>query len=142
MRIVLLLLFLALLFAAYRLLRRSRFGLDAALDDYARRRAVEDAALESASWFGRTGLPEADERELPRYLRREFGELLDVPGALQAADLVYLGRFADGAGSVHFWRIPRRDGETDYYAYIEVAADGETACFGWGDRSPEPLPPR
>jgi cbb3-type cytochrome oxidase subunit 3 len=57
MRIVLLLLFLALLFAAYRLLRRSRFGLDAVLDDYARRRATEDVTPESAPWFGRTGLP-------------------------------------------------------------------------------------
>ncbi|WP_374325157.1 hypothetical protein [Azonexus sp.] len=142
MRIVLLLLFLALLFAAYRLLRRSRSGFDAALEDYARQRAAEDATQESAPWFGRTGLPDADERELPRYLRREFGELLAAPGALQAADLVYLGQFADGAGSVHFWRIPRRDGETDYYAYIEVDAGGETAAFGWGDRSPEPLPPQ
>ena len=38
--------------------------------------AKEYATLETADWFGTTGLDEETERELSRYLRREFGERL------------------------------------------------------------------
>ena len=39
----------------------------------------EEAIREEAPWFGKTGLAEEQERELPRYLRREFGQLLSNP---------------------------------------------------------------
>lgn len=48
----------------------------------------EEAFLEDAPWFGRTGLGDEVERELPRYLRREFGESVFDEDALKASELV------------------------------------------------------
>lgn len=101
---------------------------------YLRRRAVEYQAPEVADWFGTTGLDDDIERELPRYLRREFGEFIDEPDALKAADLDYLGAFDEPPGRVHYWRIPARSGESSY-AYVEIGADG-VCCTGWGGREP------
>jgi len=98
----------------------------------------EEATLEEAEWFGITGLGIDIERELPRYLRREFGESLFDEGSLKAADIKYEEVFSelglDIPLQVHYWRLPARDGEA-VYAYIEVTPDGET-CLGWGNKEP------
>ncbi|HOY70491.1 MAG TPA: hypothetical protein PL131_07260 [Methylotenera sp.] len=96
----------------------------------------EYATTETADWFGKTGLDEETERELPRYLRREFGETLFEQGALQANDLIYLGAFDEPIGVAHYWRITSKHNEDEpYYAHVIVEANGET-CTGWGDRKP------
>lgn len=96
----------------------------------------EDEASEQANWFGKTGLPDTLERELPRYLRRELGESLFDKGSLQAADLTYLGSHAEEDGVVHYWAIPSRSKRGTYsYAYIQIAPDG-SSCTGWDDREP------
>ena len=96
----------------------------------------EYATYETADWFGKTGLDEETERELPRYLRREFGETLFEKGALQANDLIYLGVFEEPEGAVHYWRITGKDSEAEpYYAHVIVETSGET-CTGWGDKKP------
>lgn len=103
--------------------------------DYEQRRAIEMRTAEVADWFGKTGLDSEVERELPRYLRREFGEFIDQPGALLASSLTYLGAFDVPPGRVHFWQLPAgRDAEA-CYAYVEVGTDGNV-CTGWGDRAP------
>ncbi|HEY5995097.1 MAG TPA: hypothetical protein VIU46_10925, partial [Gallionellaceae bacterium] len=48
------------------------------------KRSEGEKVREVADWFGTTGLDEETERELPRYLRREFGESLFDEGALKA----------------------------------------------------------
>lgn len=105
------------------------------MTNYTRRRDVEEHTVEIADWMGRTGLDEATERELPRYLRREFGEFQGDPEGLKANDLHYLGIHADERGRAHFWRIPSRGGEVSF-AYVDVSEHGEALCLGWGDRSP------
>lgn len=97
---------------------------------------ADEAVQEEASWFGSTGLDEETERELPRYLRREFGERLSDEGALKADDLDYLGAFDEDGLRVHYWLVPSRSDER-HFAYVEVTPDGET-CTGWGDRAPPP----
>lgn len=94
----------------------------------------EEAVREEAPWFGRTGLSDDEERELPRYLRREFGTLLSEPGSLKAADVEYLGVFVEGVETVHFWRIHYGSPEPKF-AYV-VSAPAERAVMGWGDRKP------
>lgn len=96
--------------------------------------AAEDSVREEASWLGSTGLPEDVERELPKYLRREFGELLLDADSLKARDLAYVGRFAEEGNHFHYWRIPRR-GDEESFAYVVLGADG-SICAGWGDREP------
>jgi hypothetical protein len=90
--------------------------------------------IESAPWFGTTGLTEDIERELPRYLRREFGKTLFEPGAIKAADLVYIGQFSQPPNIVHYWKINDGTAE-DYYAYVEINANGDTST-GWGGKKP------
>ena len=97
----------------------------------------EYQVIEEAPWFGATGLPDETERELPRYLRREFGESVFDAQSIKAADLRYLGVFFEGrAGHVHYWRI-RTAAESDApaYTYIEIAPDGKQK-LGWGERRP------
>ena len=94
----------------------------------------EEAVRESAPWFGTTGLAESDERELPRYLRREFGEPLSAPGSLKASDLHYEGVFTQGAETVHYWRINYGSPEPKF-AYVVVAPPGHEV-MAWGDREP------
>lgn len=65
---------------------------DRSIGKWERLSQEEDKALEVAQWFGTTGLPEDLERELPRYLRREFGEGLFEENGLKADDLKYLRR--------------------------------------------------
>lgn len=106
-----------------------------AMSNYTRRRDAEEHAIEVADWIGRTGLDEGTERELPRYLRREFGEFLDDPEGLKANDLSYLGILTDARGRAHFWRIPSRRGEVSF-AYVDISDEGDALSLGWGDRSP------
>ena len=96
--------------------------------------AKEESVIEIATWFGKTGLPEGDERELPRYLRREFGKLLAEPGSLKASDLEYLGVFNQAGESVHYWRINYGSPEAKF-AYVVTAPPGHEQ-MGWGDRRP------
>ncbi len=94
----------------------------------------EEQIVEVANWFGKTGLPDDTERELPRYLRREYGQSIFDKGALTAADLEYLGLFPDGPGTIHFWRM--HDGAKEpTYAYVSVSASGDTV-LSWGGRQP------
>lgn len=102
----------------------------AALAEEQRRALREQALQEEAPWFGQTGLDEADERELPRYLRREYGEdIFSDPNALKAADLRYLGKTCTEDGSeCHYWQVP---GHEISYATLTRNSDG-TLCFGCG----------
>lgn len=92
----------------------------------------EEAVVEEAPWFGATGLSDELERELPRYLRREFGESVFDDDSLKASQLVYLGTFSDGADVVHFWRIPS-SGEP-VFATITLGQHG--ALTSWGTDAP------
>ncbi len=105
-----------------------------AMAQYQRKRDSEQATLEVAPWIGQTGLDEATERELPRYLRRELGEFLD-DGGLKASDLQYLGLFQEAGGAVHYWQMPHQDSEP-VFAYVEVDHAGTAKCLGWGDKAP------
>lgn len=101
------------------------------------RRTAELEAIEVADWFGSTGLDDATERELPRYLRRELGEYLDDPNGLKASDLRYLGIQTDARGTAHFWAMPERRGE-QCHAYAHLGSDHEVLSLGWGDwRAPK-----
>ena len=103
-------------------------------EDQQKRIEDEYNIKEEAEWFGKTGLSEEIERELPHYLRREFGESLFNTDSLKASDLVYIGSFKlISGGADHFWRIPRKDDE--FYAKVEVGIDGST-ILGWGSEKP------
>ncbi len=96
--------------------------------------AAEETLTEEADWFGTTGLDDDLERELPKYLRRESGELLLEEGSLKASDLKYLGAFEEPDATVHYWLVPSHHGEPTY-AYIEIHGSGQS-CTGWGGREP------
>lgn len=96
----------------------------------------EQALQEQAPWFGTTGLADEDERELPRYLRREFGEdISEDPHALKAADLRYLGcaHLPDGS-QCHWWQVP---GHSISYATVHRQPNGDLA-YSWGSDAPPP----
>lgn len=112
---------------------RAAFHVAVARSPNTRKREREHEVQEDADWFGQTGLDDATERELPRYLRRELGEYLDDPDGLTASDLQYLGVLTDERGAAHFWAMPERHGERSF-AYVDVGADG-VASMGWGDRT-------
>ncbi|WP_018277337.1 hypothetical protein WKI13_00695 [Teredinibacter turnerae] len=85
---------------------------------------------EEAVWFGKTGLSEQTERELPRYLRRELGESLFNEGSLKANDLLYLGLFLNEPGNgVHYWKVPWS--EKNVYATVEIYPNG-SEYMSWG----------
>jgi hypothetical protein len=92
----------------------------------------DNSVVEMAPWFGTTGLSNETERELSRYLRREFGESLDEPNSLKAADLVYLGVFSEREGIVYYWQVPY--GGEPVFAY--VIESGANSHMGWGARKP------
>ncbi|MFZ6820321.1 hypothetical protein [Undibacterium sp. Ji22W] len=97
----------------------------------------EEQVLEDADWFGKTGLSDSIERELPRYLRREYGMSIFDKDALKADHLTYLGVFPEGSNSHHFWRI--HDGAKEaHYAYVTISANGDES-LGWGSRLPPAL---
>ncbi len=105
-----------------------------ALQENLDRMKKEDEVREAADWIGKTGLPEDLERELPRYLRREFGQSLFDEGSLKAADLQYVGAFPEEGKAIHYWHVPYQ-GRTDVYAYIEYGP-GSNSITGWSDRKP------
>lgn len=116
-------------------------------DEFTRSQAAEDKVIEEAEWFGTTGLSEATERSLPRYLRLEFGESILDEYALQARDLNYLGvlelteleraagNFPEETSRVHFWAVPTGN-VPPMYAYVEVSGDG-SLCLGLGQYFPK-----
>jgi hypothetical protein len=119
-------------YVVWRILRIGRTA-SAEVD---RRWEVDRNLVEVADWFGKTGLSDEDERELPKYLRREFGEV-GADDGLRAADLKYLGVQSDDQGAAHFWAIPKSEGDGDYaYAYINIDEHGVPQSYGWGDRRP------
>lgn len=129
---------IALLFAyvVWRLIRGWKTIFAEATTEVRRRWEADANLVEVAPWFGTTGLSEDDERELPRYLRREFGEVGAEDG-LKASDLRYLGVQTDERGAAHFWVIPKRDEVDDEtYAYIDTDDKGNALGYGWGDRKP------
>ena len=98
------------------------------------RMEAEYEVEEDAVWFGETSLGEEIERELPRYLRREFGETLFDDDSLKANDLKYLGAFQSANGDVeHFWLIPSDTKEV--YARVVEHNDGIT-LMDWGSERP------
>jgi hypothetical protein len=118
--------------------RKRRLGpsLHAASAEYTAQQAVEDVTLEKADWIGKTGLPEAIEREIPHYLRREFGEFMGDPNSLKASDLIYLGIHRDTEGRAHFWRVPSKNpANPGYAAYAEIDSSGQVMSLGWGERN-------
>lgn len=94
----------------------------------------EEEVREEADWIGKTGLSEELERELPRYLRREFGQSLFDAGSIKAADLIYVGKFLEGGKTVHYWRVPYNQTSVAY-AYVEVSIAGDSVT-GWGNKNP------
>lgn len=115
-------------------------------DEATRNQKAEDEIQEEAPWFGTTGLDEETEREVPRYLRLEYGEFILDEDSLKARDLTYLGRFqltakeleegnfASDTVAVHFWRYPA-SGSEPAYAYVEEWDNGDT-CIGMGSYFP------
>lgn len=101
----------------------------------------EAAIQESAPWLGTTGLTDAQERSLPRYVRMELGQSLQDAHAVQAQDLAYVGHFAETDGTVYYWRIPDKaqaHGDTHSnpaYAYIRKDSNG-IVYTDWGNRAP------
>lgn len=94
----------------------------------------EEQVVEQADWFGKTGLPDAVERELSRYLRRELGQSIFEKGSLRADNLQYVGVYPEGLNSIRFWRIV--DGAKEpRFAYISVSTSGQTS-LGWGGKQP------
>jgi hypothetical protein len=128
---------LALRFGLRLLMRRIAASPEyqARIARYTASREREETLVEQADWFGTTGLSDEDERELPRYLRREFGELIEDEGALQAQDLRYVGRFEEGRELAHYWRIPSRSEDEPTYACVSTDREGVTS-FEWGSRQP------
>lgn len=96
---------------------------------------------ESAPWLGHTGLSDAQERSLPRYVRMELGQTLQDTNAVQAQDLEYMGNYPEPDGTVYYWRIPDKanaHGDTHAgpaYAYIRKGTDG-VYYTDWGNRTP------
>ena len=107
------------------------------VEEQLKRVEAEYAIKETADWFGKTGLEEEVERELPHYLRREMGESLLEEGSLKANDLKYVGAFKKVDGSVeHFWRIPWGDKEV----YAKITEDVDSVYTEWGSDKPPELP--
>nr|WP_315489980.1 hypothetical protein [uncultured Rhodoferax sp.] len=132
---------LLIAYATWRLVRFWKAAYGVASAEVHQRWEADKNLVEVAPWFGKTGLSEEAERELPRYLRREFGEV-GADDGLKAADLTYLGIQTDDQGRAHFWSIPKREGEDDYaYAYIDIDEKGYPLCYGWGGRDPVHLRP-
>ncbi len=130
-----------LAYAAWRFVRFWKTTYAVASAEVNQRWEADKNLVETAPWFGKTGLSEENERELTRYLRREFGEV-GVDDGLKAADLTYLGIQTDDQGRAHFWRIPKREGDDAYdYAYIDIDDGGHSICYGWGGREPVHLQP-
>ncbi len=62
-------------------------------DIFERNDIAEKYIIEKADWFGTTGLCDAEERNIVKYMRYEYGDLLIDEDGLKAYDLKYLGSF-------------------------------------------------
>jgi len=89
--------------------------------------------VEEASWFGKTGLDDATERDLLHYIRREYGESVFDEDGLKADELEYLGVFETDDEPTRFSNIPTSDDEP-VYAY--AMPYGDSIYLGRGDKSP------
>ncbi|GAB2816004.1 hypothetical protein GCM10027276_16190 [Comamonas piscis] len=102
---------------------------------------VESEVQETAPWLGSTGLSDAQERAVPRYVRMELGQSLGSADPVRAEDLQYIGQFAELDGTVYYWRIPEKahaHGDTHRgaaYVYIRKDAGG-VFYTDWGNRTP------
>jgi hypothetical protein len=89
---------------------------------------------ENAAWFGQTGLAPEIERELPKYLRREFGHFWFSESPLKASDLRYVGAFNEGDAKIHYWSVPWKTEE--FYARVTMSPG--RASMGWGGEQKPP----
>lgn len=62
-------------------------------DIFKRNDIAESFLLESADWFGTTGLSTSEERNIAKFMRYEYGDLLIDEDGLKAHDLKYQGCF-------------------------------------------------
>lgn len=87
--------------------------------------AREKKVVEEAPWFGKTGLGPTVEREVPRYVRHELGQVIFDKDALQAADLEYRGAYAEHGNHVYSWQFKVAGSAHKRYAYVKVSHTGE-----------------
>ncbi len=102
---------------------------------------TEAEVQEKAPWLGSTGLTEAQERSVPRYVRMELGQSLSSADPVRAEDLQYMGHFAEMDGTVYYWRIPDKahaHGDTHAGpAYVYIRKDTAGVFYtDWGNRTP------
>ncbi|WP_312461651.1 hypothetical protein [Comamonas sp.] len=102
---------------------------------------TEAEVQENAPWLGSTGLTEAQERSVPRYVRMELGQSLASADPVLAEDLQYIGHFAELDGTVYYWRIPDKahaHGDTHAGpAYVYIRKDTAGVFYtDWGNRTP------
>ncbi|MEJ5028503.1 hypothetical protein [Comamonas sp. MYb69] len=102
---------------------------------------TEAEVQESAPWLGSTGLSDAQERSVPRYVRMELGQSLASADPVRAEDLQYVGQFAELDGIVYYWRIPDKahaHGDTHAGpAYVYIRKDAAGVFYtDWGNRTP------
>lgn len=90
-------------------------------DLYAREKRV----VEEAPWFGKTGLGPTVEREVPRYVRHELGQVIFDKDSLKAADLEYRGAYAEHGNHVYSWQFKVAGSVHKRYAYVRVSHTGE-----------------
>lgn len=89
---------------------------------------------EDAKWFGQTGLDAATERELPKYLRREFGENWLSSKYLKASDLEHVGAFSESDTKVHYWQVPW--GKEEVCARVTVTPTKTSISWGGHKKPP------
>jgi len=113
-------------------------------DIFIRNDFAEEHIEEVADWFGTTSLSHEEERNLPKYVRYEYGDLLVDEDGLKAHDLAYLGQYTLNAklmkllrldtssqpDHIHIWHY-----YDDHYAYAYRNSDG-TLAYEIGNRCP------
>jgi hypothetical protein len=94
----------------------------------------EKKIVETAPWFGKTGLGDSIERNLPRYVRHELGQVIFDSDSVKAADMEYLGKFTEGNKTVRYWKIRKGMGDVQY-AFVSVLQQGGV-LMGIGYKKP------
>jgi hypothetical protein len=87
----------------------------------------EKRVVEEAPWFGKTGLGPTVEREVPRYVRHELGQVIFDKDSLKAADLEYRGAYVEHGNHVYTWQFKPTGTTHKRYAYVRVSHTGEVA---------------
>lgn len=90
----------------------------------------EKKVIEKAPWMGKTGLSAETEREMPRFVRHQLGQIIFDKGALKASDLDYLGAYLEEGNTVHYWRM-----KTGEYVFVSVSGAGDV-LMGMGYKEP------